>query len=937
MKVFLRLMLWLATIGSPALAVASDHADPMSLDSFLPQDRPLANITDLHAFLVDRDGAPILKAEDLSRAHQLIVSLCVRRRLLYWQIDDPKLEQGLHELSFRVHLDLDSEVTHYDANKLPDGRDYAQTLKELDELIAKTQTERDAALASQQKAPDPAVAAALMELESALASARMERARMIDKRQYDSRMEALYGGVVVAPHAIAEEALLDFRLKLVKEDKITSVQLDKVVINGITGRTNQIAGNRVRVKDLSAAPDSAPAGAWRADAINVQTGIFDDPFVFPRFFRGNVIGVVASIPLTQLRLPDGGPADHRTILLWATTHADDGKQVDHVGRSLRTQLPRFGHLNELHPSQHVASILRRHSHPTLLENSLSTFIAPLEAHRFYDAAPDVMIYDLRRPAVFPNGRWLEDDVAKTLADAGETLLYELSLLESRQFPRATTNDKPFKTTFPYLADPWTQQETLAHSAPSTRMGDFMVPNAQDAGATALPDFSPDVWKSIWWSLVIALVVMGVLSFLLLRSLGVRLFVAAVTLISLYALMPVRAPALKPMMPGFMSQPQERLGRTLWGAGVATLLGLVAVHSAGVRRGVASAAKAWPHGARLDQVGETTDDLQYAGSTFEQVRKSVFENPYNSPSAWGTKGTALPVYRVPLSTLAKGLFLGTKRYPFRKASQRTIDSHADLRPGEDGRGFPRLLHAHGVCLIGTWRITQATDYTGYFATDKQCLIVARYSSEGRLRREPRSLSLVGKLFPTCDGNEKVRTASFFTLSALGGVRSESIFDAILRNAPDVRPLSSARGFVRLILSLLAFRGVDTHPSERQLYEIAEAGEDTSSAAWKTRCPNYMQLTIKSEAVTSDSSTDDFRDDVLTQIYDRGEFEALRKLVFKIEVSDTGAVEGWINKSLAGATWNEIGEIELTEAVASYNGDFVIHFHHPRWRGDRNKPQ
>jgi hypothetical protein len=25
-----------------------------------------------------------------------------------------------------------------------------------------------------------------------------------------------------------------------------------------------------------------------------------------------------------------------------------------------------------------------------------------------------------------------------------------------------------------------------------------------------------------------------------------------------------------------------------------------------------------------------------------------------------------------------------------------------------------------------------------------------------------------------------------------------------------------------------------------------------------------------------------------------------------------------------------------AVASYNGDFVIHFHHPTWRRDRNDP-
>ena len=88
-------------------------------------------------------------------------------------------------------------------------------------------------------------------------------------------------------------------------------------------------------------------------------------------------------------------------------------------------------------------------------------------------------------------------------------------------------------------------------------------------------------------------------------------------------------------------------------------------------------------------------------------------------------------------------------------------------GKDRTGVPRLLHPHGVCLAGTWRITQETPYSGLFATGKKCLIIARYSSEQRLRSKPRTLSLVGKLFPTHDRDEKVYTASFITQSALGG--------------------------------------------------------------------------------------------------------------------------------------------------------------------------
>ena len=36
------------------------------------------------------------------------------------------------------------------------------------------------------------------------------------------------------------------------------------------------------------------------------------------------------------------------------------------------------------------------------------------------------------------------------------------------------------------------------------------------------------------------------------------------------------------------------------------------------------------------------------------------------------------------------------------------------------------------------------------------------------------------------------------------------------------------------------------------------------------------------------------------------------------------------------WRRIGTLTFDNGVASYNGDFVIHFHHPGWRSDRNNP-
>ena len=47
-------------------------------------------------------------------------------------------------------------------------------------------------------------------------------------------------------------------------------------------------------------------------------------------------------------------------------------------------------------------------------------------------------------------------------------------------------------------------------------------------------------------------------------------------------------------------------------------------------------------------------------------------------------------------------------------------------------------------------------------------------------------------------------------------------------------------------------------------------------------------------------------------------------------------GYRMEWLTGQHWTPIGQIVFDDAAASYNGDFVIHFHHPVWRKDRNDP-
>ncbi len=909
---------------------ASDHADPMStVNPFKLQDDPVANITDLHAFLVDADRSPVLDAARVGSADQLIVSLCVRRRLLPWQIAG--IGKDVPKYSFRVHLDLDPEVRFFDPAKTRDGRAYDATLADLDQKVAEAMAASDAA----DRAIPAGMKVPLAAHDQAHALVRRlltERGGLVSQHQEDASTQALYGGIIANPDHIAEEVVLDFHLKFESDAENSEVDLDleKTRIEGIPGPINMVGPGRLKADGSG---ELVRPSAWKPGVVNIQCGIFDDPFIFPRFFRGNVVGIVASIPLKRLRRPDGSPAAGGPVFFWATTHTPDGRQSDHVGRSLRTQLPRFGYLNGLHPSRHVAKIMQVHGEPDLFENILATFISPLEAHRHYDNAPDVMVFDLRKPAKFPNGRWFEDDVARTLADAGETLLVELSYAESKQFPRATRNDKPFRKDFPYLAERWTGLQTTNHMQPGTMIGDYRVPDAPDSGAIALPDLALPVWHSIWLGLVIGIVATAGLVFLAVRTVPARISTVIVGILGLMMVQPVAAKKLGTMDPLSMPQPQRRMLMSIGGTGLIGALGLVALYGFGVRRGIRAAAA-----GKADTLGsqsETIDDRQYVGSTFQEVRDAVLDEPYHG-TTWGQDGDKpLPVHMTTFWGLATGLFDIGKRFVFLDAAKRTLVSHADLRwGGPERKGVRRLLHPNGVCLAGTWRITEDTPYTGYFSKGSQGLVIGRYSTGLGVRRgEKRTLSMVGKLFPTLDPQDRRRTASFITQEDLGAAFSPGIHDALLRNAPDVT--TSARGFDigTLLLVAFTFGRADKQKTVRQLYEVAELGKP---AGVRTRCPRYMQLKISSPKIGGGEATADFRDEVLAQIYDRGSDLPKRRLVFDIQVSDKGEIEGLIDKKLVGADWRTIGDIAFDEAAASYNGDFVIHFHHPKWRDDVDDP-
>ena len=195
---------------------------------------------------------------------------------------------------------------------------------------------------------------------------------------------------------------------------------------------------------------------------------------------------------------------------------------------------------------------------------------------------------------------------------------------------------------------------------------------------------------------------------------------------------------------------------------------------------------------IEQV--TEEDRAYRGSRFSEVREALFANPYQN--VWGRPGEPpLPVYDVTLAGAVRGALPSGSPYFFKQAVARAVDSRADLRWGPDRKGFRRIIHPNGICLTGLWEITEQTPYSGYFRGGSRALAVGRYSTccKETRRGHERSLSLVGKIFPTEDRAhaEPLRTANFFTQQDLGGERTDYINDAELRNAPDTR--SWRRGF------------------------------------------------------------------------------------------------------------------------------------------------
>ena len=291
---------------------------------------------------------------------------------------------------------------------------------------------------------------------------------------------------------------------------------------------------------------------------------------------------------------------------------------------------------------------------------------------------------------------------------------------------------------------------------------------------------------------------------------------------------------------------------------------------------------------------------YRGTSFDEVWSQVLSDPY----------TRLPHDQVTLSS-----FVGFLRDKLLESSRRTLSDRRDLLPR-----FRKLLHPNGTCLAGTWTITEATPYTGYFRKGRQALFVGRASTAltATERGEYRAFGFAGKLFPTTDPDAVVRTANFVTIEDLGGTLRDHYLDA--QNTNDIIRISiTPAGFFSTAIGIAVARAFSiadgtfdlTQTLVRQLYPIAELGEPASSRAV---APRWMMI-VGSPGVPR-FLADDFREELSLAHYPRG-------LRFDILVTDTGT-------RLGTKSWRKIGVLDVDDQVSSDSCDHRLHFPHPPFR-------
>lgn len=299
----------------------------------------------------------------------------------------------------------------------------------------------------------------------------------------------------------------------------------------------------------------------------------------------------------------------------------------------------------------------------------------------------------------------------------------------------------------------------------------------------------------------------------------------------------------------------------------------------------------------------TSSNDYVGSSFNQVL-GVISNP--SPQVKSEKqARELEVYqsgRMPVYQM-KVFDLFETRPDLSQDAKRTTSEKFDYYDY-----LPKKLHPNGVCITGEWEITQNNDYSGYFKKGTKGLFIGRISvtKERVLKTERRGFGFAGKIFPTLDPNEVVKTANFFTVDVVLGHNIKRFLETRLTNEPEIGFELSALGMAVKIKS--ALETADNNSSFRPITPIAKLQE-----TGRIKSPQWIRIAPASWLKKNDQA--DFRNEILQASAEN------RDLIFNIDVSDE-------SKDREGDLWQNIGHITAKKSMVSFGCDRQLHFAHPK---------
>ncbi len=313
--------------------------------------------------------------------------------------------------------------------------------------------------------------------------------------------------------------------------------------------------------------------------------------------------------------------------------------------------------------------------------------------------------------------------------------------------------------------------------------------------------------------------------------------------------------------------------------------------------------------------------------FDTVKSSVFSDPY----------PYLPQYKV-----TRDNFDSNDENVLLKHAKRTLLSHANFI---DLGTEHKLLQANGICFSGTWKINRHSPYSGLYLAQTEVPVIVRasVSLSGTKQRDKRAFGIAIKLFP--DLTSEV-TENIFLMHSLGGTKTKYVANLPMTNEPalgELPPFSQLLTAYRLESDLeeadKAFSGNKANARFRPVSQLANVVTLTKKSlgaekqAKETKTSNASKASDNTRNTSSKNSNgpywlkashkpgtplvdkDDFRDELSLQHYPN------HTLTWILSAAP------FHKKGIDKATWQEIGELTLTESVVSLTCDTKLHFNHP----------